>query len=93
MPGERETTIDRVRITAADFNGVSFDGNPFAPAPYPPWLNWAVISGAIKAHSRASTDYARWDVRTSDGVVDAGPGDEIVRADDGSLRVEVYRGR
>lgn len=30
---------------------------------------------------------------TAEGVVDAGPGDEIVRVGGGSLRVEMYRGR
>ena len=88
-----DQTTDRVRITAADFNGRTWDGNPFSP-PAPHWLCLAVLAGEVTPHTRGSTDYARWDVKTPDGVVDAGPGDWIVQGkDDGRpLRVEVCRG-
>ena len=87
----RQSEPDRVRITAADFNGRTWDGSPFSDEPN--WLLSAVEGGMIREHTRGSTDYARFDVTTAEGVVDAGPGDEIVRVGTGSLRVEVYRGR
>lgn len=90
-PMSAPPTTDRVRITAADFNGQTWDGSPFSDAPN--WLLSAIEGGMIRAHTRGSTDYARFHVTTPEGVVDAGPGDEIVRAGTGSLQVEVYRGR
>lgn len=74
---------DAVRITAADFNGKSFDGNPIVPLKgnqTPQWFLDAIEKKKIKIDARGSTDYAWF------GVVDeyyndhwAGPGDRIVR--------------
>lgn len=77
---------DRVRITAADFNGETWDGSPFSDDPN--WMLSAIEGGMVRPHTRGGTDYARFDVTTADGVVDAGPGDWIARDADGRLRVE-----
>lgn len=77
---------ERVQITAADFNGQTWDSSPFRPGP--PWLLEAVEARLLQPHTRGDTDYARWDVTTRKGVVDAGPGDWVVLCADGSLSVE-----
>lgn len=84
MPDE---TISAIRITAADCNGRTWDSSPFSPTPAPQWLLDAIKDRRIHWHTRGSTDYARWDVSTPDGIVDAGPGDWIERNADGSLSV------
>jgi len=80
---------NRVQVTAADFNGQEWDSAPFHPAPGPKWLSEAVHAGRIVPHTRGDTDYARWDVTTPKGVVDAGPGDCIMLEPNGDLHVEV----
>ena len=85
------TTSDReelaVRITAADFNGKTWDGSPFSVRPK--WLMDAVKLGACTPHTRGHTDYAEWDVvlGSGRGVANAGPGDWIVRRKNGDLSV------
>lgn len=74
---------DSVLVTSADFNGESWDGSPFSPSPAPAWLFHALRRGAIKVAKRKETvdrDYTIFDVRTSQGIVTALPGDRI-RAD------------
>jgi hypothetical protein len=68
----------RVRVTATDFNGQSWDGSPFSHVP--PWLEVALRAGAItvKADDR---DYALWAVETPSGTKIAEPGDDIVCMD------------
>jgi hypothetical protein len=68
----------RVRVTAADFNGSSWDGSPFSHVPN--WLETALRLGSItiKADDR---DYALWAVETPSGTKIAGPDDEIVCID------------
>ena len=72
---------DSVRVKATDYNGTSFDGFPFSDNP--DWLMQAVEAGHIQIYPD-DRDYALWKVN---GAI-AEPGDEIVRAADGSLRVE-----
>lgn len=85
------TNADRVelavRITAADFNGESWDGSPFSVLPG--WLHDAIQLGAVTPHTRGHTDYAEWDVvlGSGKGVISAGPGDWIIRRANGDLSV------
>lgn len=78
-----------VRVTAADFNGTGFDGCPFSGVPE--WLVKAQRDSKIVGHTRGSTDYAQWDVTTQTGVACAGPGDWIVRDENGNLYVCPHR--
>lgn len=75
------TTIESVIVTAADYNGIDFDGCPFSALP--DWLLDAARSGAI-AIKPDDRDYAMWRV----GNAIAEPGDSIVRLGDGTLAVE-----
>lgn len=86
-PGRREP--DRVRVTAADFNGETWDGSPFTP-PAPRWLLNAVGLGKISVNMDDATDYAKWNVWTPTGNVVAGPGD-VIGIDKGQLFVEASR--
>lgn len=76
-----------VTVTAADWNGDSFDGSPFDPAPAPEWLMQAIRAGHIKGDCPGSTDYAVWWVWTPYGKVLAEPGDKIVQHHNGDLGV------
>lgn len=61
-----------VQITAADYNGSSWDGSPFSSLPK--WLQEAVEQGIVSIEP-SNTDYALWRV-----VTVVGPGDQIVRS-------------
>jgi hypothetical protein len=76
--------VKAVRITAADFNGKTFDGSPFAS--FPEWLNDALLTGDVRVGHSRETDYAIFEVRVEDDdrwVV--GPGDYIVKLWNGKL--------
>ena len=75
---------DSVRVTAADFNGSTWDGAPFEPME--PWLAHAARAGQIVAKG-CDRDYAVFLVTTAAGVVEALPGDRIERAANGELNV------
>lgn len=74
-----------VRVTAADFNGHDWDGSPFSSGP--DWLIAAAQDRSLVPHTRGSTDYTQWDVTTLRGVINAGPGDWIIRRERGDLSV------
>lgn len=76
--------ILRVRVTAADFNGQTWDGSPFDPAPAPIWLQEAIRKYLITPSEKHATDYAVWDV---EGAGEAWPGDHIVLKADGMFAV------
>lgn len=77
---------ERVRVTAADFNGHDWDGSPFDPAPAPEWLLPAIIAGDITVSNNGHcTDYAVWSVK---GAGEAWPGDTIIRNVDGSYVIQ-----
>ena len=68
----------RVRVTAADYNGQSWDGSPFNHVPK--WLEMALRQGAITI-KEDDRDYALWAVETPSGTKIAEPGDDIVCLD------------
>jgi hypothetical protein len=74
--------MNGVRVTAADFNGRTFDGCPFDHIPQ--WLIDAENDDKLKIHPY-DTDYAMWKVLTPDGEKIAGPGDYIVKSGDDLL--------
>jgi hypothetical protein len=74
-----------VQVTAADYNGSNWDGRPFSAMPG--WLRDAIEKGIITPHTRGGTDYAQWDVQTSRGLLNATPGDWIIRRERGDLSV------
>jgi hypothetical protein len=83
---KKPIVIEAVQVKATDFNGHSWDGNPFSEAlPEGHWLREAVMNGAVVPHTRGSTDYAEWDIRTLEGVMSAGPGDWIIRGVKGEI--------
>lgn len=79
---KKPVTIDAVQVTAADFNGSTFDGSPFSESP-----EWLIA--ALEAHTLVpvgqDTDYAVWDVRTTEGVMRAVPGDWIIQGVEGEI--------
>lgn len=88
-----------VIVTAADFNGRTFDGQPFVPllpldeggtmASTAPWLVKAIEEKRVLIEARGGTDYAWFGVKDEyDNVHWAGPGDMIVKEPlSGLLRV------
>ena len=72
-----------VRVTAADFNGTSFDGSPIVPVhgtENPEWLIKALKDRQIRISMDGGTDYATFIMLSHSGqVVRAGPGDYIVQ--------------
>jgi hypothetical protein len=81
---DRSVDLLRVRVTAADYNGSTWDGSPFDHIPR--WLEVALRSGAIGIR-QDDRDYALWTVETPSGTKVAEPGDDIVCAD-GHLDVQ-----
>lgn len=67
-----EPEDEAVQVTAADYNGRTWDGSPFSKIPE--WLKEAIEQGIVSVEP-SSTDYALWRV-----VTVVGPGDQIVRA-------------
>lgn len=76
---QTEFQLNAVTVTAADFNGKSFDGCPFNFVPT--WLHNAIKSKTITGVNPNSTDYLVWAVTTNDGIVNAEPGDVILNTD------------
>jgi len=78
-------------VTAADFNGSTFDGNPLVPSNHESSLRLGALitSDQIVIQQTNGTDYATWKVATKDGEVIASPGDFIEILTDGTLRVDV----
>lgn len=79
--------MESVTVTAADFNGSSFDGSPFSSVPS--WLLGAEKSGTLALYPD-DRDYALWKVRTASGDVIAEPGDQIVHEGNGVLSVRKF---
>lgn len=85
---KKPVVIDAVQVTAADWNGSSFDGRPFSDIP--DWLEDALKSEEITIHP-SDRDYALWRVNTlEDGPKGeakhiAEPGDWIIRGVQGEL--------
>jgi hypothetical protein len=77
--------MERVKVTAADFNGREWDGSPFDPAPAPAWLMEAIEAGDITVSPSHSTDYAVWDVF---GAGEAWPGDFISKTGERAYSIE-----
>lgn len=76
--------IEAVRVNAADFNGATWDGNPF-DTPAPDWLMEALSNGTLVPDVPRCTDYAEWKIETREGPVWAGPDDWIVRGIEGEI--------
>jgi len=85
---KRPVVIEAVQITAADYNGRSWDGSPFSEVPA--WLEAAVDAGVV-AVEPSNRDYALWRIGTledgPDGQVKhiASPGDWIIQGIKGEL--------
>ncbi|WP_299327617.1 hypothetical protein [Parasphingopyxis sp.] len=76
--------IEAVQITAADFNGKSWDGSPFSEKP--DWLLSAIDDGRITVAPESNEhDYAIWHINTIEGEVIARPGHWIILGMEGEL--------
>ena len=82
------------RITAADYNGDSWDGPPLVPVfpretdEAPVWLLEADKAGVIEVGCPGETDYAQFGVKDQEGeTVWGGPGDVLVRTVDGKVLI------
>lgn len=86
---KKPVVVDAVQITAADWNGKTFDGCPFSELPE--WLVSALDAGDVRAVCPNCTDYAGWEIQTledgHDGRVKhiGSPGDYIIRGVAGEL--------
>lgn len=91
MDDPRALPVHTVVITAADFNGRQFDGQPFKSV-YPimaeDWFLEAIRSHDVLVQQRAGTDYAWFGVFDEYGNVTwAGPGDYITLLEEGRYMV------
>ena len=73
---KKPVVIEAVQITAADFNGKTWDGSPFSEKPN--WLEKALRTGEVSVHPD-NRDYAMWKIKTLSGPVIAGPGWWIIQ--------------
>ncbi len=80
MTDDPRTTVQAVRVTTADYNGSSWDGNPFSDSPE--WLLAAITARCIEPVG-TDRDYADFDVMTLKGNVRATAGDWIEYDADG----------
>lgn len=80
---KRPVIVEAVQITAADWNGGTWDGCPFTAVPE--WLSDAMQDGILWPDTPNHTDYAEWRIKTLEGVVPATPGDWIIRGVMGEL--------
>jgi hypothetical protein len=80
---KKPVVIEAVRVTAADYNGATWDGVPFSELP--PWLVDAVVTRKIVPVTPGDTDYAEWEIQTLEGKMLASPGDWIIRGVKGEL--------
>jgi hypothetical protein len=74
---KKPSIIDAVRVTAADYNGKTWDGCPFSEVPE--WLKNAIENGTITPIVRNATDYSEWKIKTLEGELIASPGDWIIK--------------
>lgn len=83
---KRPVVIEAVRITAADYDGHTWNGSPFAVAggERPEWLSRALEDGTLQVQP-SGTGHAMWAIRTTEGTMIAGPGDWIIRGVKGEL--------
>lgn len=79
---KKPIVIEAVRVTAADFNGRTFDGCPFDEVPE--WLTDALDTGVLNIIPD-DRDYAIWGINTLEGVMRAEPGDYIICGVKGEL--------
>ena len=86
---KKPVVIEAVKVTAADWNGETFDGCPFNEMPK--WLYEALQNGTLSVMPFGGADYARWVIKTlEDGPNGeakhiADPGDWIIRGIQGEL--------
>lgn len=80
---KKPVVVEAVEVTAADYNGQTWDGFPFSDNPS--WLFEALNSHKITV-AKADTDYAQWDIHTLEGVMRASAGDWIIKG----VKGEVY---
>lgn len=83
---KKPVVIEAVQVTAADYNGHTWDGEPFLlnGTTVPEWLGMALQDGTLKVKP-SDRDYALWAIETREGVMVAEPGDWIIRGIKGEL--------
>ncbi len=85
---ERKPKNFGITVTAADFNGKTFDGAPLIRVGISEEVFGSFLANdKISIKGGGGTDYALWNVQTPDGVVVAGPGDFIAVGDHNQLTV------
>ena len=81
---KKPVIIDAIQVTAADYNGKTFDGSPFRGT-MPIWLEKAIVDEVVTISKKGGTDYARWEIHTLEGVMTVEPGDWIIKGVKGEL--------
>lgn len=81
---KKPIVIEAVRVTAADWNGSTFDGCPFSESAVP-WIIAAIEEKRLVPICPGSTDYAEWEIATLEGKMKAGPGDWIIKGVKGEI--------
>lgn len=83
---KKPVVIEAVQVTAADYNHATrqWDGSPFSDVPI--WLTGALSEGQITVcEDSREQDYATFKIETLEGVMEANPGDWIIRGVEGEL--------
>jgi len=83
---KKPVEIEAVQVTAADWNGATWDGCPFkGDQSANTWLIEAMRDGILRPVLPNGTDYAEWEIKTLEGTMLATPGDWIIRGIKGEL--------
>lgn len=80
---KKPVVIEAVKVIYAEMTGKGPERPPFDELP--PWLLTAIDAGDITLSSKNARDYAVINVNTLEGVMEAGPGDYLVRGIKGEL--------
>jgi hypothetical protein len=84
---KKPVVIEAVRVTDAEYDGHGWKGEPFAVAgaELPAWLGRALKDGTLYVQPGGGITPAVWAIRTTEGIMTAGPGDWIIRGIKGEL--------
>jgi hypothetical protein len=80
---KRPVVIEAVKIVYAEMLSDGPECSPFQEQPE--WLKEAVENGVLSLSTKGARDYAVVDVNTLEGIMEATPGDMLIRGIKGEL--------
>lgn len=80
---KKPVVIEAVKIVYAEMLADGPEHSPFAETPI--WIENAILSGVLTLSTHGARDYAVVNVHTLEGVMEATPGDYLIRGVEGEL--------